>query len=313
LALVFVSESQVSGSALRGQGSNSESIKSEPAFQNYYGEDEEAAIRWLREVEKDELDSKIVGGREANEDAYPYLAALYATTVDPSHPLCGGMLISPNLVLTAAHCTYYTDAVLLGAHDLSIADDVFALGQLPGHELHRIESMSQKIVHPEYSELNLRADMALLVLNKPSTKTPVRINTSDDLPVVGEKVTAMGWGVDYDGWLVKTVSEVPREVNLSTMSALQCRAKYFGTNYYSFVKEDVMLCAKDLDDGDGDACQGDSGGPLISKGDNPSDTSSHVLYGVTSWGYGCADGYPGVYSRISYAKDWIESKVALQQ
>ena len=51
---------------------------------------------------------------------------------------------------------------------------------------------------------------------------------------------------------------------------------------------------------------GDSGGPLIIPGN---DTSSDVQIGVVSWGIGCARMFPGVYSRVSIAYDWIKETV----
>lgn len=59
-----------------------------------------------------------------------------------------------------------------------------------------------------------------------------------------------------------------------------------------------MFCAGYLGVGGKDACTGDSGGPLIVDG---------VLHGIVSWGVGCADpDYPGIYAKISNARDWIK-------
>jgi trypsin len=278
-----------SGNTLRGNSMEVEDT-------SYHHDD----ARWLEE----ENESRIIGGQEAAINRYPYLAALYSTAVDKTHPICGGMLIHANVILTAAHCIELVDAVLLGAHDLSTAE-VFALGSEPNKELHMIGD-SQKITHPEYNEVNLKADFALIILKDPSSKTPVQINTNSSQPSIGEKVYAIGWGVVYESWFSKTVSSVPLEVELATMSMFQCQQIYTDISFHSYINFEAMLCAYAPGK---DACQGDSGGPLITKGSNPSDPTQHVLQGVVSWGYGCADGYPGVYSRVSYASEWIQQNI----
>lgn len=63
-----------------------------------------------------------------------------------------------------------------------------------------------------------------------------------------------------------------------------------------------MLCAG----GSGsDACQGDSGGPLFKSIDANNQTKDFVLTGIVSWGVGCGQGIPGVYTRVSEYVEWI--------
>jgi len=62
-----------------------------------------------------------------------------------------------------------------------------------------------------------------------------------------------------------------------------------------------MLCASSMDSTD--SCQGDSGGPLVVQRMNK---ENYELVGVVSWGYGCGlEKYPDIYSRVTYAMDWI--------
>jgi secreted trypsin-like serine protease len=61
----------------------------------------------------------------------------------------------------------------------------------------------------------------------------------------------------------------------------------------------------DIENGGIDSCQGDSGGPIVIRGNN-----EHVQVGVVSWGSGCADkDFPGVYSKVGSAYDWIKEVV----
>jgi len=67
---------------------------------------------------------------------------------------------------------------------------------------------------------------------------------------------------------------------------------------------DGMICAGEVGK---DACQGDSGGPLVCQSAGGGESK---LCGVVAWGNGCGfEGYPGVYTRVSYYADWIAENV----
>jgi hypothetical protein len=78
---------------------------------------------------------------------------------------------------------------------------------------------------------------------------------------------------------------------------------------YDGAIDSTMLCAG-YDDQAKDSCQGDSGGPLYIPG-TAENGGVDVLVGIVSWGYGCAEGFPGVYTRLSVFSDFV-NKVALQ-
>lgn len=64
-----------------------------------------------------------------------------------------------------------------------------------------------------------------------------------------------------------------------------------------------MICAGDITEGGKDSCQGDSGGPLTNNG---------ILYGIVSWGYGCAKPrYPGVYTNVATVRSWIKNTTGI--
>lgn len=75
----------------------------------------------------------------------------------------------------------------------------------------------------------------------------------------------------------------------------RCNEVYSATGYPI---TDVMFCAGSFT-GEFDSCGGDSGGPLVYNGQ---------LIGLVSWGAGCAEwGYPGVYTKISALRPWIDT------
>ena len=55
-----------------------------------------------------------------------------------------------------------------------------------------------------------------------------------------------------------------------------------------------------------DTCQGDSGGPLMCRNKA---YENYSQFGITSWGFDCGAGYPGVYARVSYYLDWIQEQI----
>ena len=119
------------------------------------------------------------------------------------------------------------------------------------------------------------------------------------------------------------------EVAVKLIEKERCSA-YEG---YANQLTDNMVCAG-YEDGGRDACNGDSGGPLAcklvrhdsskkkkknkkGKKDKKSKSNSNdpeeawVLYGITSWGAGCARARaPGVYVRVTKMVEWIESVIS---
>jgi len=55
--------------------------------------------------------------------------------------------------------------------------------------------------------------------------------------------------------------------------------------------------------------KGDSGGPLAYKNDHKGNTFE--LAGIISWGFSCALGYPGVYTRVTEFISWINRAIEM--
>ena len=135
----------------------------------------------------------------------------------------------------------------------------------------------------------------------------VKLNKDSNTPSLSEEVTVMGWGVTSENG---DLSDVLLEVDVNVISNNECDAAEGNIDgYYDGYNGQItnnMLCAREVGGGE-DACQGDSGGPLVVKDGS---ASRDVQVGVVSWGVGCAHRkFPGVYSRISSAYDWIEQEV----
>lgn len=226
--------------------------------------------------------TRIVSGTVVlNEQVrWPFIAAL----IDDTGQFCGGSLIKPDWILTAAHCPVPT-VVAIGRKKLSVENG----------ELIAVTAAYQ---HPGYNASTNENDIALLKLDHTSTyaASAIALSSAADDPAFGATVSVAGWGTTYAG--APAGSDDLREANVEIVSNASCDAAYGGG-----VIAAMMLCASHFAGANSrDTCQGDSGGPLVYK--DSSGTSR--LVGITSWGNGCAtEPYPGVYTRVSTFRTWI--------
>ena len=233
--------------------------------------------------------ARIIGGEDAAQSQYPYAVSLLSLS---GRHVCGGSLIAPDMVLSAAHCAYAFAQVEIGRHD---KDNVM--------DLHETFSPLQQMVHPSYDPTAYPYDMLLIQLDGQSSKQPIRLNRDKEVPQNGAELVVIGFGL-MDPGDDSSGATILQMVTVNAISNELCETSVDPNmpwnNYKGLITHD-MMCAADRGE---DACAGDSGGPLVL-----TSTSSQVdtQVGVVSWGYGCASPFfPGVYARVSYEHEWLD-------
>jgi V8-like Glu-specific endopeptidase len=226
---------------------------------------------------------RIVGGTETSVRELPFQVGLHFGGATPNQmPSCGGSLIAPNWVVTAAHCAG-ANFVSVGAHNQQDNSD-------PCKE---IIGVKRQIMHPDYNSNTLMNDIMLLELDSRTDYTPIGIysTTKNNLELQGTDLWISGWGTTSEGG---SQSATLQKASVPVYPDSEC---YRGDSTSQSI---TTICAG-FNTGGIDSCQGDSGGPLFGQVDG-----IYKLVGITSWGIGCAQaGNPGVYTRVSQYQDWI--------
>lgn len=213
---------------------------------------------------------RVVGGQKATTSAVPWVVYL---TDASGFQFCGGTLVTPTKVVTAAHCTASVPDrktfVVVGRDDKQSQ----AGTSIP---------VTRTWVSPTFTAVGNGLDVSVLTLATPVKQTTLPLATAADSALYSPATAATiyGWGSTAENG---TPSRYLLSATVPIRDDAYCKSRT------SNFDPGLLTCAG-YDDGGVDTCQGDSGGPLVVAG---------KLVGITSFGDGCARaGKPGYYTRV---------------
>ncbi|BES89083.1 serine-type endopeptidase activity [Nesidiocoris tenuis] len=242
--------------------------------------------------------SRIVGGTTYAPNEYPFIVGVARTGWGGFgySPFCGGSIITPNHVITAAHCTddiikQRTPIVaLLGTHDRSKpnANSVAV-------------PVSQINQHAAYNPQTILNDISILTLQQSIAYNaiigPVCL-PQPGLDVTSRTVRIIGWGAEkFQGQMTTK----PKKLDTTVVAPATCSRAWGGMVSGT---RPTQVCTHSQRE---TACQGDSGGPVVWL--DPQ-TNRYTLIGLVSFGPQCNDDRPTVHTRVEAYLPWIQQQIA---
>ncbi|KAJ8983011.1 hypothetical protein NQ317_014308 [Molorchus minor] len=257
------------------------------------------------------IDFKLTGDitNEAEFGEFPWMVAILKkdhndTSFNQTSPACGGSLITPSVVLTAAHCIADFEPgdfkIRAGEWDTQTTKE-----RLPYQE----KDVANITIHPNFNPKTAFSDFALLYLEQP-VDLGAHISTAC-LPAQGQIINSTGcfvtgWGKKAFGRAGKDPA-ILKKIELPIVEPSQCQAALRKTRLGEFFILDQSFVCAGGEQGK-DACIGDGGSPLVCP--DPENPTRYLQVGIVAWGIGCGEAdIPGVYADVAKFRNWIDDEL----
>ena len=255
----------------------------------------------------------VTPGVDAPCERYPYFVSVRSSFVEDYRHICGGVLISEETVLTAAHCVdgstgHFVPILVIDARNVESTGSncqeqpevrVSSNSQTSSQSasiVGQVRKAAQIVIHPYWfrgesaQDLGNGYDLAVIKLNKPSSKKPIAIQgrgvvrTGDTLRFVGLGRQSMSSGF----------ASVVQVGIMNVESEGACEADYGRS-----LPTNVLCTTRERE-----YCRGDEGGPLISSGADGDELVAIAHLKDASDVCGLAD-FAGLFTNAARLSWWI--------
>ncbi|CAH0717679.1 unnamed protein product, partial [Brenthis ino] len=242
-----------------------------------------SAIRNFIDTTIDQLNVEnkklIYGGSLYKISQAPYMAQYFAW----DRCVCGAVIVHRNFLISAAHC--YIPSV---KQYIKVGSDKLNKGLR--------YDIEKTVLHPEYNSTTDNYDVAVIFLMRKlrfnNRVFPIKMAPQDLSLKDNETLMVVGFGKTEE---LKQASNL-LSVKVPYIKNENCNKVMTKSNLFNVTE--AMMCAGGVKGED--ACEGDSGGPVV---------HNNLLVGIVSFGYGCGSEIPGVYTRISASRPFIDTNM----
>ncbi|XP_026821264.1 phenoloxidase-activating factor 2-like [Rhopalosiphum maidis] len=272
----------------------------------------------------DRIGTRIINTEETSNTyfgQFPWMAAILKTDINEETGvktenvfLCGGSIVHPRVVLTAAHCVRDKNVKMLKVR-LGVWDTQSNNNEEEKEISHQDRGVSNIVYHPNHNNGTMFNDVALVELDSKIMLYP-HINViclpknEKQKNYDPQSCISTGWG--KNGFeLGSRYQSVLKKVDLSLVPNDVCQQQLRTTRLGNYFRlHDSFICAGGIEGVD--VCKGDGGGPLICEiKDSREKSKQYIQVGIVSWGIGCGENVPGVYSSVEFNSQWINKELKM--